>query len=37
MFMVVVWEYYDLPWKTGRRKILQIPIVGTQTQSLNPG
>ena len=34
MFMVEIWEYCDLPWKIGRPKTLQVPILGTQF--LNP-
>ena len=35
MFMVEIGEYCDPPWKFGRPKILQLPILGTQF--LNPG
>ena len=33
--MVEIWVYDGLPEKSGRSKILQLPILGTQV--LNPG
>ena len=35
MFMVEIWVYCGPPYKFGRPKVLQLPILGTQF--LNPG
>ena len=35
MYMVIIWDYRDVPLKKGRPQILKLPIL--DTQFLNPG